>query len=70
MPALADELPPQLFGKVAERDRRRPGRALEPPPLLGEIAGEPRLEITERDLDGASIGPVEPSETGRTSRAR
>ena len=54
LPARADELPPQLLGKVAERDRRRSG-PLEPLPLPGEVLGEPRLVVAECDLDRAAL---------------
>ena len=59
MPALADELSPQLFRQVAQRERRRPGRKLEPAPLLGEVGRQLRLVVGERDLDGAALARLE-----------
>jgi len=61
VPALADELSPQLVRQVAERDRCRPGRTLELAPLPGEIGvtgslGHPLSHAQVRQMDAADVG--------------
>src|SRR5207245_7839988 len=65
MPALADELSSQLFGQIAQGERRGPGRQLEPARLLGEVGRQPRLVVGESNLDGAALARLEPLEKSR-----
>jgi hypothetical protein len=65
VPALADELAPQLFGQVDERERRRPDDLLEPAPLAGEVVRQLPLVVGERDLDGVSVSRRQPRQKGR-----
>jgi hypothetical protein len=57
--APADELAPQFFRDVGERDRSRPQVPLKAFEHVGEVTGELHLERTQRLLGCAVVDPIQ-----------